>query len=435
MTQEELIIHKAVRNAVSNLIGDITLYSYKEFAEIAIREYIKLKDTEDVAEVNESDIEKVVENKYEQTHIPLTQMEQNIFHYNIPQTKVEITQDKDGNILSYTAVIDTNTNNNTEPKFKVGNWIIDNKGNVAHINEVRKDSYETLRYYIEWANGIITDPLPCLVDDEFHLWTIQDAKDGDVLYYKNNGIEYIVMNKGINESSNIDSYFRYNSLCGFGIDIPSVLSAKYDSITPATKEQCNFLFQKMKDAGYEWDAEKKELKKIEQKPFDYENANIPQKDFAPKAEPKFKVGDWVARKDNQNFSSGNKFAKITEIDKGKCWFETRTWIETKNLILWTINDAKDGDVLALEWKDEYQWQKIVIFKSLNETGVEGYGNTFKNNKLAFKEDVPYYSKTWTKLLHPATKEQRDLLFQKMKEAGYVWDAEKKELIKKHYSKQ
>ena len=32
-------------------------------------------------------------------------------------------------------------------------------------------------------------------------------------------------------------------------------------------------------------------------------------------------------------------------------------------------------------------------------------------------------------LHPATKEQRDLLFQKMKESGYEWDAEKKELKK------
>ena len=47
--------------------------------------------------------------------------------------------------------------------------------------------------------------------------------------------------------------------------------------------------------------------------------------------------------------------------------------------------------------------------------VEGYGNTFKNGKMAFTdEEVPYYSKTWTWNLHPATKEQRDLLFQKNK---------------------
>ena len=35
---------------------------------------------------------------------------------------------------------------------------------------------------------------------------------------------------------------------------------------------------------------------------------------------------------------------------------------------------------------------------------------------------------WTgKKVYPATKEQRDTLFAKMKELGYVWDSEKKEL--------
>ena len=35
-------------------------------------------------------------------------------------------------------------------------------------------------------------------------------------------------------------------------------------VFPATKEQRDILFQKMKEAGYEWNAEKKELRKIEQ---------------------------------------------------------------------------------------------------------------------------------------------------------------------------
>lgn len=104
----------------------------------------------------------------------------------------------------------------------------------------------------------------------FRLWTIQDAKDGDVLYCKSSGIEYIVMSKGVNEYDNIDSYFRYNSHAGFGIDVPSVFSSWQDDITPATKEQHDFLFRKMHDAGYEWDAENKQLKKIEQNPTDEE---------------------------------------------------------------------------------------------------------------------------------------------------------------------
>ena len=96
-------------------------------------------------------------------------------------------------------------------------------------------------------------------------------KDGDVLYHKSplTGIEYFVMSRGVNRCGNIDSYFRYNSEDGFGINIPSVLSGKLDDITPATKEQRDLLFQKMKEAGYEWDAEKKELRKIEQKPAEW----------------------------------------------------------------------------------------------------------------------------------------------------------------------
>ena len=81
--------------------------------------------------------------------------------------------------------------------------------------------------------------------------------------------------------------------------------------------------------------------------------------------------------------------------------------------------------------------KIIIFKKYHNKGVErlysapcveGYGNTFKNGKLAFEdEEIPYYSKTWTANLHPATKEQRDMLFNEMKKAGFEWNAEKKEL--------
>ena len=148
-----------------------------------------------------------------------------------------------------------------EPKFKVGDWIT-NGDYTWEVTDIT-----VLDYVLRAQNGNIVDDTISYTDEQFNLWTIEDAKDGDVLYHKaENGIEYIVMSKGLNENNNIDSYFRYNSINGFGIDIPSVLSAKCDSITPATKEQRDLLFQKMKEAGYEWDAEKKELKKI--KPFD-----------------------------------------------------------------------------------------------------------------------------------------------------------------------
>ena len=44
------------------------------------------------------------------------------------------------------------------------------------------------------------------------------------------------------------------------------LAPNDEDVKPATKEQRDLLFQKMKEAGYELDAENKQLKKIEQKP-------------------------------------------------------------------------------------------------------------------------------------------------------------------------
>ena len=162
-----------------------------------------------------------------------------------------------------------------EPKFKVGDWIVNNDKRIAvptQILEIEKYGYVTSRGYTSFDK----------VKTDYHLWTIQDVEDGDVLYHKSplTGIEYIVMSRGVNGCCNIDSYFRYNSEDGFDISVPSVLSTKLDSITPATKEQCDLLFQKMEESGYQWDAEKKELKNIEQKSAD-------------KVKPKFASGDYI----------------------------------------------------------------------------------------------------------------------------------------------
>ena len=163
---------------------------------------------------------------------------------------------------------------------------------------------------------------------------------------------------------------------------------------------------------------------------------------ADKVEPKFKVGDWIissvlgtARIIGVNDS--NEFQ--LEYTDGKQEFSSIDYVNYA-YDKWTIENAKDGNVLALSWlEDKNLWEKIIIFKKYHSEGVkgicsmpcvEGYGNTFKNGKMAFTdEEVPYYSKTWTWNLHPATKEQRDLLFQKIKEAGYEWDVDNKELKK------
>ena len=67
--------------------------------------------------------------------------------------------------------------NKIEPKFKVGDWIINNDKRIAvptQILEIEEYGYVTSRGYTSFDK----------VKTDYHLWNIQDAKDGDVLVSK-----------------------------------------------------------------------------------------------------------------------------------------------------------------------------------------------------------------------------------------------------------
>ena len=143
--------------------------------------------------------------------------------------------------------------NKIEPKFKVGDFIVSDycMGKVIALTD---DAY-----LLDTEQGI---PFSC--EHNAHLWTIQDAKDGDVLVTVGDKRPFI--HKGCLDPNHPDSPVAY---CG--IDSEGYFCKggdKFDhwwtdeKVHPATKEQRDLLFQKMKEAAYEWDAEKKELKKI-----------------------------------------------------------------------------------------------------------------------------------------------------------------------------
>lgn len=101
----------------------------------------------------------------------------------------------------------------------------------------------------------------------------------------------------------------------------------------------------------------------------------------------------------------------------------------RNWRLWTIQDAKDGDVLyAKGTKDSYFRDYIFNFSSFTEDnvistnfGYDVFHGTFDTKLSRFGREEDFVSVT------PASKEQRDLLFTKMKEAGYEWANKPKEL--------
>ena len=101
--------------------------------------------------------------------------------------------------------------------------------------------------------------------DYFHSWTIKGAKDGDVLVCIGGkyGQEIGIVKKYVGKYGGCDKCFETYCFVDWEgrFRLGEYMGSK--EIYPATKEQRDLLFQKMKEAGYEWDSDKKELHKIE----------------------------------------------------------------------------------------------------------------------------------------------------------------------------
>ena len=148
-----------------------------------------------------------------------------------------------------------NPTDEVESKFKVGDWIIDNCGYVWKIEGILNQFY-----ILESVEGGESRPTIEWVNKTFHLWTIQDAKDGDALVASDDSVFIYAGSTDRHAQFYIalSKYGDFNTEGGNWED--------KNCVKPATKEQRDLLFQKMKEAGYTFDFEKKELKKIEQKP-------------------------------------------------------------------------------------------------------------------------------------------------------------------------
>jgi len=244
-----------------------------------------------------------------------------------------------------------------KPKFKVGDWIVQENIGVYKVIEVCESWYEVVDNKNKHYSISFNKEYMC------HLWTIKDAKDGDVLACGDKVTDYPFIFHNLTKELNPRSYCGINTLCDFQDNNENGgYWGQSNEVRPATKEQRDFLFQKMKEAGYEWDADKKKLKKI-RKPlyeagdiikyknhcykiqevvkndeigfyynlvatdlgkvssigpagekdiilisnnhFDYEHANIQQKDYSPKEDEELFFGDF-RKTDSENTSATNR---------------------------------------------------------------------------------------------------------------------------------
>lgn len=142
-----------------------------------------------------------------------------------------------------------------EPRFKVGDYIKHNKANIIYkIISVNSGSY-----YVE---NIETGGRIELFNAElkFHLWTIKDAKDGDVIFYDDGWTCIFKHIHGIWFSSYC--FITANGVFNMGYERHAVDTEINGNAYPAAKERRDILFAKMKEAGYDWNAEKKQVIKL-----------------------------------------------------------------------------------------------------------------------------------------------------------------------------
>lgn len=171
-----------------------------------------------------------------------------------------------------------------KPKFKVGDWVVNTVGDTNQIVKVWDDGY-TLDDNTFISNSWATE--------HYHLWTIKDAKEGDVVtcpVIGNYSKKIIFILKRLIDVDVecyccIDCYGNFDSC----IDTSNLIGEIEDNdYTPVTKEQRDLLFLKMNETGYIWDADKKELKKIEQpQEPSVEEPDVPEPPVIPEEKPKY----------------------------------------------------------------------------------------------------------------------------------------------------
>ena len=144
-------------------------------------------------------------------------------------------------------------------KFKIGDWIVNPKGEALHITDIDGSCYV-------FNNNKSHFWITCYCDQQCHLWNIEeDARDGDILCtYECNEPKIVFTLKGTPKKHYALGYYFYYNLMYSHLEPESdgggLAPEEEDvKVKPATKWQRDILQQKLKEAGYKWDSENRKL--------------------------------------------------------------------------------------------------------------------------------------------------------------------------------
>ena len=212
-------------------------------------------------------------------------------------------------------------------KFNVGDWIVYNNT----ICKIYKTSPDDKFYHCSDINDNIHIYNRSL-ENKFHSWTIQDAKDGDILWHSDSASNGIFIFKEIRNDGKILCYCDYDSEDHFCLGEHHTCcwtSSKY--VKPAIKEQRDLLFAKMREAGFEWNEEKKELINLKEKSENYKQQLL--------SEMTDLIKDYIQQKPiwtEEDEKKRNLLIKILEVNHPHGLFKINSseTIRTEELVSW-----------------------------------------------------------------------------------------------------
>lgn len=298
------------------------------------------------------------------------------FRDNCQNTNTELT----------TYTVQANADVPYKHKFNVWDWIVGNSKHPYQISGMDESMY----YFLGHTGG----QLIMSIDRNFHKWTIDDAKDGDVLVYSDTITIFFYKNK---TSFRISMYAKLVN-DEIKTDVTDELSST-NIIKPATLEQIKFFIKKLNSEELYWDSWNKQIKSTKQ------NMNL------------FHIGDWID-------SDIHHPMLITDIYKEHYIFNydkksrCECWIVDNEYHIWNTADMKCGDIVV----DVYG--TIYMFNTFGITSYKYFCYYCKfNNSFNVLVDGDV-----TNSLRPATLKECQLLHIKIIENGYRWDQTKQMLI-------
>ena len=295
---------------------------------------------------------------------------------------------------------------------------------------------EIYRYLTKFGTWTFDENAKCVIFpkgkttwEDFH----KPFNDGDIL--ANDDIVFIY--NGIEELSPFPSYYVYVIADKNGLFAINTTTKKYGTRF-ATEEEKNILFEAIKNNGYKWYPDTKTLTKLPMfKDGDVITCNNSACTFISifKDKPfektfrqhcsiitdnnKLIVGNEYADYANPRFATEEERQKLFDAirEKGYRWNT-----ESKTLENWTIQDAKDGDIITMvnEWG-------VHIFIYNNTT--DKYNDYGYYAILTSRSNLKFNGFCNGKTYKLANEEEKKKFFQVIKDNGYKWNPETRSLEK------